>query len=67
MRECVVLNALVPSGNQKRAARLAWATVSWNVVEVVVAIVAGTAASSIALVGFGLDSTLEVMSAVVIV
>jgi divalent metal cation (Fe/Co/Zn/Cd) transporter len=37
------------------------------VVEAVVAIAAGTAASSIALIGFGLDSTVEVMSAVVIV
>ena len=46
---------------------MAWATIVWNVVEAVVAIVAGAAASSIALVGFGLDSTVEVMSAVVIV
>ena len=67
MRECAMVNALVLSGYQKRAARLAWATIAWNVVEAVVAIVAGTAASSIALVGFGLDSTVEVMSAVVIV
>ena len=52
---------------QQRAVRLAWATIAWNVVEAVVAIAAGAAASSIALVGFGLDSTVEVMSAVVIV
>jgi divalent metal cation (Fe/Co/Zn/Cd) transporter len=52
---------------QQRAIRLAWATIAWNVVEAVVAIAAGTAASSIALVGFGLDSTVEVMSAIVIV
>ena len=62
-----MVNALVPSGYQKRAVRLAWATIAWNVVEAVVAIAAGTAASSIALIGFGLDSTVEVMSAVVIV
>jgi divalent metal cation (Fe/Co/Zn/Cd) transporter len=41
-------------------------TIAWNVVEAIVAIAAGTAAGSIALVGFGLDSTVEVMSAVVI-
>lgn len=35
-------------------------------VEAVIAILAGTAANSVALVGFGLDSTVEVMSAVVI-
>jgi divalent metal cation (Fe/Co/Zn/Cd) transporter len=62
-----MVNALVPSRYKERAVRLAWATIVWNVVEAVVAIAAGTAASSIALIGFGLDSTVEVMSAVVIV
>lgn len=62
-----MVNTLVPSAYRERAVRLAWATIVWNVVEAVVAIAAGTAASSIALVGFGLDSTVEVMSAVVIV
>lgn len=47
--------------------RLAWATIAWNVAEAGVAIAAGAAASSIALIGFGLDSSVEVMSAVVIV
>lgn len=51
----------------RRAVRLAWATIAWNVVEAAVAIAAGAAANSIALIGFGLDSTVEVMSAVVIV
>ena len=62
-----MVNALVSSRYKERAVRLAWATIVWNVVEAVVAIAAGTAASSIALIGFGLDSTVEVMSAVVIV
>ncbi len=48
------------------AVRLAWATIVWNVVEAMVALGAGAAAGSIALIGFGLDSTVEVMSAVVI-
>ncbi len=52
---------------ERRSVLLAWATISWNVVEAVVAITAGAAANSIALVGFGLDSTVEVMSAAVIV
>lgn len=51
----------------RRARLLAWLTVAWNVVEAVVAIIAGAAANSIALVSFGLDSTVEVMSALVIV
>lgn len=50
-----------------RARRLAWGTIAWNVIEAIVAIAAGSVASSIALIGFGLDSTVEVMSALVIV
>jgi len=38
-------------------------TIAWNVVEAVVAIAAGAAASSAALIGFGLDSVIEVASA----
>ena len=52
---------------QRIALGLAWATIAWNTVEAVVAIVAGAVASSIALVGFGLDATVEVLSASVIV
>ena len=57
---------LTSSALSRRARQLAWATIAWNVIEAVVAITAGAAASSIALVGFGLDSTVEVLSAVVI-
>jgi divalent metal cation (Fe/Co/Zn/Cd) transporter len=39
------------------------ATITYNVIEAVVAISAGMAASSVALVGFGLDSSIEVASA----
>lgn len=39
------------------------ATITYNVIEAVVAISAGTAASSTALIGFGLDSIIEVSSA----
>jgi divalent metal cation (Fe/Co/Zn/Cd) transporter len=52
---------------QRIALGLAWVTIAWNTIEAVVAIVAGAVASSIALVGFGLDSTVEVLSASVIV
>jgi divalent metal cation (Fe/Co/Zn/Cd) transporter len=38
-------------------------TISYNVVEAVVSILAGSWASSTALIGFGLDSTIEVASA----
>ncbi|MFQ5456899.1 MAG: cation transporter [Myxococcota bacterium] len=43
--------------------RLEYFTIGWNVVEAVVAIGAGTLAGSIALVGFGLDSVIEVVAA----
>ncbi|OFE17688.1 hypothetical protein BA895_14405 [Humibacillus sp. DSM 29435] len=50
----------------RRAQQLAGASVAYNVLEAVVAITAGAAASSIALVGFGLDSLVEVGSGLVI-
>lgn len=46
-----------------RVRLLVAATISYNVIEAVVAISAGAAASSTALIGFGLDSVIEVASA----
>jgi divalent metal cation (Fe/Co/Zn/Cd) transporter len=48
------------------AARLLWVTVAWNVAEGVVAVGAGVMAGSVALVGFGLDSFIEVTAASVL-
>jgi divalent metal cation (Fe/Co/Zn/Cd) transporter len=50
----------------RRAQLLASASVTYNVLEAVVAIAAGAVAGSIALVGFGLDSLVEVFSGLVI-
>jgi divalent metal cation (Fe/Co/Zn/Cd) transporter len=47
----------------RRIRLLVAATITYNVVEAVVAIAAGTAASSTALIGFGVDSVIEVSSA----
>jgi divalent metal cation (Fe/Co/Zn/Cd) transporter len=47
----------------RRVRLLVAATISYNIVEAVVAISAGTVASSTALIGFGLDSVIEVVSA----
>lgn len=47
----------------RRVRLLVAATITYNVVEGVVAITAGTLASSTALIGFGLDSVIEVSSA----
>lgn len=51
----------------RRGLQLAALTIAWNVIEAVVAISAGIAAGSIALIGFGFDSTIEVGSAFVVV
>ena len=48
----------------RRALWLEYITVGWNVVEAVVAIGAGVIAGSVALIGFGADSAIEVISAV---
>ena len=47
----------------RRVRLLVAATITYNVIEAVVAITAGTVASSAALIGFGLDSVIEVASA----
>jgi divalent metal cation (Fe/Co/Zn/Cd) transporter len=48
---------------QRRIRIIVAVTIGYNLVEAVIAISAGAAASSIALIGFGLDSTIEVLSA----
>lgn len=48
---------------QRRIRLIVAATIGYNLVEAVVAITAGAVASSVALIGFGLDSLVEVLSA----
>lgn len=48
---------------QRRIRWIVTATIAYNVIEAIVAITAGTVASSGALIAFGLDSTIEVLSA----
>ena len=50
----------------RRATLLNRLTIGWNVVEGVVAIVAGVTASSIGLIAFGLDSGIEVSAALIL-
>jgi divalent metal cation (Fe/Co/Zn/Cd) transporter len=50
----------------RRIRFLVAATISYNLIEAVVALTAGTAASSSALIGFGLDSVIEVSSALAV-
>ncbi len=51
----------------RQAFRLEWATIGWMTVEAVVAIGAGLAAGSLSLMAFGLDSAIELISALVLI
>jgi divalent metal cation (Fe/Co/Zn/Cd) transporter len=50
----------------RRAKTLAWIGVAWHGVEATIAIAAGVAASSIALVGFGADSLVEAFAGFIV-
>ncbi|HJT00144.1 MAG TPA: cation transporter [Terriglobales bacterium] len=49
-----------------RGRRLEYFTIAWNSAEAIAALVAGVLAGSIALVGFGLDSVIEISSGAVL-
>ena len=50
----------------RRAVILNWITIGWNAIEGFVAIIAGTLAGSVSLIGFGLDSGIEVSAALIL-
>ena len=52
---------------RRRAFRLAYFTIAWDVVEGAIAVTAGIVAGSIALLGFGIDSSIEVFAASVVI
>jgi divalent metal cation (Fe/Co/Zn/Cd) transporter len=51
---------------ERRTRLLAWGGIAWHVVEFAIAIGAGLAASSIALIGFGADSLIEALAGFVV-
>lgn len=51
---------------ERRARLLAWIGIVWHFVEFGIAIIAGLAASSIALIGFGIDSLIETAAGFVV-
>ena len=55
------------TGLRRRALALEFVTIAWNLLEGVLAIVAGLLAGSVALVAFGLDSSVEVFASAVVV
>lgn len=48
---------------QRRVRLLVWATIAYNIIEAAVALSEGARASSAALIGFGLDSVVEISAA----
>jgi divalent metal cation (Fe/Co/Zn/Cd) transporter len=54
-------------GLVRRARVLAWLGVAWHAVEAFVAIAAGVAAGSIALIGFGADSVVDCIAGIVVI
>jgi divalent metal cation (Fe/Co/Zn/Cd) transporter len=59
-----------PSGARARLERqarlLAWGGIAWHFVEFLIALIAGIAAGSIALIGFGADSLIEALAGFVV-
>lgn len=51
----------------RRGFRLEYATLSWNVVGIVVLALAAVSAQSVALAGFGLDSLIEIVASTVVI
>jgi divalent metal cation (Fe/Co/Zn/Cd) transporter len=58
--------SVLPSREQavQRGQRLTWATIGYNSVEALLSIAAGLLAGSVALVGFGFDSVIELSSSI---
>lgn len=63
------MSLTAPTTRTEAVARQKWltaATIGWNSVEGVIAVAAGLAAGSVSLVGFGLDSSIEVSAALIL-
>lgn len=67
VRRQKLLSALERERFEKRARLLAWGGNAWHLVEFAIAVGAGLAAGSVALIGFGFDSLIEGLSAFVII
>jgi divalent metal cation (Fe/Co/Zn/Cd) transporter len=61
------LSPIERSRYERRARLLAWGGITWHIVEFLIAVIAGIAAGSIALIGFGADSLIEAIAGVVVV
>jgi divalent metal cation (Fe/Co/Zn/Cd) transporter len=59
MRGALIVDRVATAG---RGRKLEYFTIGWNSLEAIVALIAGLAAGSVSLVGFGIDSVIEVTS-----
>ncbi len=62
----IVPTTILKSNYERQGRRLAYLTIGWNSLEAIIAVGAGIVAGSIALVGFGFDSVIEVSSGAII-
>src|SRR5437870_1834663 len=65
-----ISGAVSPTGrarDEQLARQLAWGGIAWHVVEFAIALAAGLAAGSIALVAFGIDSVIEAAAGLVVI
>jgi divalent metal cation (Fe/Co/Zn/Cd) transporter len=51
----------------RRAKALSWLSLGWMTVEGAVGVAAAVAAGSVAMLGFGLDSTIEALASVIVI
>lgn len=62
----IVPTTILKSNYERHGRRLAYLTIGWNSLEGIIAVGAGILTGSIALVGFGVDSVIEVSSGAII-
>jgi len=67
LRRITALQPAERTSLERRARLLAWGGIAWHVVEFAIALGAGIAAGSIALIGFGADSLIEAFAGLVVV
>ncbi len=53
-------------GDTRHARKLEYLTIGWNLIEACVALGAGVIAGSIALIGFGIDTLIEILSSLIL-
>jgi len=66
MKAEILSQEFVRADNIKTGRRLEYLTIGWNSLEAIIAVGAGAIAGSVALVGFGIDSIIEVSSGAIL-